>query len=218
MLACNEAVSPETVDLGYDYFPLNTGDLRVYEVTRIDHNLDQSSDTLRYQLKEVVGEKFSSGGEESFRLERFTRLDETEEWQEDSVWSARRNTFQAVVVENNVPIIKLSFPLEEDRRWDGNAMNSKEYDEFKMVNLDAAYTVNGVNFAPSLEMVKEEALDATQRVTDSFHKEYFARDIGMIYRIDIDRKYCSVEDCVEPGIIEFGLEVEYKLIEYQLLE
>ena len=55
-------------------------------------------------------------------------------------------------------------------------------------------------------------------MTDSFHKEYFARDIGMIYRLDIDRKYCPLEDCEDSGRIEFGLEVEYKLIEYQLVE
>lgn len=218
MLACNESLSPETIDLGYDYFPLQSGDLRIYNVTRIDHNLDRSSDTLYYQLKEVVGESFMSGGEESFRIERFTRLNDTEEWQSDSVWSARRNSYQAIVVENNIPVIKLSFPLEDDRRWDGNAMNSKEYDEFKLTNLDQPYSISDFVFSSTVELVKEEALDLTMRVTDDLHIEYFARNVGMIYRLDVDRKYCPVADCPEAGVIEFGLELEYKLIEYQLVE
>lgn len=216
-VSCNEALAPESASLGYEYFPINTGDVRIYDVLRIDHNVDFSIDTTRYQLKEVVGDTFVSGGEESYRIERFTRLNETEEWLLNSVWSTRINAYQAIVVENNVPIIKLSFPLEEDRRWDGNAMNTKTYDEFKMVNLGRPANIDDLVFSETVEMIKEEALDPTQTVTDNFHKEFFARDIGMIYRVDIDKTYCTGSPCAETKIA-FGLEIEYKLIEYQLFD
>ena len=215
LIGCHEALSPDPASLGYDYFPLNTGDIRIYNVLRIEHKTDLTSDTTRYQLKEVVGSTFTSGGEESYKLERYTRLTEADDWQAGEVWSARINNYQAVVVENNVPIIKLSFPLTEDRRWDGNAMNSLAYDEFKMINLGDPFIVETQHFVSSLEMVKEEALDPSESVTDSYHKEYFARGVGLIYRVDIDRKYCNEEPC-PPSKIDFGLELEYKLIDYQL--
>jgi hypothetical protein len=217
LTACNEMLSPDPTTLGYDYFPLSTGDTRIYDVTLIEHNVDLSSDTTYYQLKEVVGELFTAGGQDSYRIERFTRSNDTEGWQVDSVWIARRNTYQAIVVENNIPIIKLSFPVQEDRRWDGNAMNSREYDEFKMINTGKSFELAGAAYDRTVELVKEDALDPTQKVSDNLHKEIFAYGIGMIYRIDVDRKYCNFNDCPNTVIIEFGREVEYKLIDYQVV-
>ena len=120
------STAPEPVDLGYEYFPLNFGEIRVYEVQKIEHKVAQLSDTTYYQLKEVVGEAFKSGNEDVYPIERYVRENENLAWRLDSVWSARRNAYQAVVVENNISIIKLSFPLEEGRRWDGNAMNYRD--------------------------------------------------------------------------------------------
>ena len=213
--ACNELAEPDSAVLGYDFFPLNTGNTRIYEVTRIDHSVGGTSDTINYQLKEVVGDLFTSGGEVSYRLERFIRNSAEEEWQIDSVWSARMNTYQAVVVENNIPVIKLSFPVKEDRRWDGNAMNARDYDEFKMIDVGLPYQLEDKTFASTLKMVKEDA--ATGIVTDNIHIEFYARGVGLIHRIDIDRRYCDEVECPASGI-EFGLEIECKLIDYQLVE
>ena len=219
LISCNEAVSPDPVNLGLDYFPLRTGDVRIYNVVRIDYNIDLTKDSVQYQLMEVVADSFQSAGETSFRLERFTRLDETMEWQIDSVWTARINNYQAVVVENNVPIIKLSFPLEEDRRWDGNAMNSRVYDEFKMVKVGLPHFLDVRAFQETVELVKEDALDPTKTTTDDYRIEVFARGVGMIHRIDIFRDYCGVQNCPnDSSIITSGLELEYKLIDYQRVE
>lgn len=216
-VACNEALSPDPASLGYDYFPLNTGDTRIYDVERINYNNDLTSDTSYYQLMEVIGTTFSSAsGAESYRVERFVRESELEEWQIDSVWSARRNTYQAIVVENNVPIIKLSFPVEEDRRWNGNAMNTRDYDEFKMVDLGVSKSIAGTQYASTLELVKEDLL--AERFSDNYHKEIFASGVGMIYRIDIDRQYCDFNDCPDDIVILFGKAIEYKLIDYQVAE
>ena len=96
-------------------------------------------------------------------------------------------------------------------------MNARDYDEFKMVNLGKSFNLDDNTFDSTVELVKEEILPPVQSFTDNYHKEIFARGIGMIYRIDIDRQYCPPEQCM-PGQIEFGLEVEYKLKEYQQIE
>lgn len=218
IMACNEALEPNPAALGYEYFPLNSGDERVYEVTQIEHFIDLTSDTTIYQLREVVGESFTSGGEESYRIERYRRATETEGWQLDSVWSARVNTHQAVVVENNVPIIKLSFPVAENKRWDGNAMNTRLFDEFKMIEVGKDYELEGEKFSHSLTLIKEDLLDPCFLSSDNIHTEVYTNGIGLIHRIDIDRIYVSQDICADTGIIESGREVEYKLINHSLVE
>jgi hypothetical protein len=187
-------------------------------VERIDYNQDLTTDTTHYQLKELIGETFLSGGEESFRLERYTRENESAEWQIDSIWSARRNTYQAVVVENNIPIIKLSFPLEDERRWDGNAMNSREYDEFKLLNLAKPLTIGNNNYEETVELIKEDALDPTTCVTDRVYKEFYARGVGLVHRVDIERDYRFYNNCQTQPIIKLGKAIEYILIDFQPVE
>lgn len=199
--------------MGYDYFPLAVDDYRLYQVQEINYNVDGSIDTSNYQLMEIVTDESVSAGETSFRLDRYRRVLETDPWIIDSVWSARINTYQAIVVENNVPIIKLSFPVYEDRHWDGNAMNAREFDEFKMINVGSTYLVDDKEYPNSLEMFKEKKLDPIQITNDDYHLEVFSKNIGLIYKLDIDKIYCNPVDCIEPGVIEQGKVVEQKLLE-----
>ena len=204
MIGCNELLPPDPARLGYDYFPLAADDYRLYQVQEINYNVDGSIDTTNYQLKEIVTEELVIDDETSFRLDRYRRAVETDPWVIDSVWSARVNSYQAIVVENNVPIIKLSFPVMEDRRWDGNAMNAREFDEFKMINVGSTYFMGEKEYPSSLEMFEEELLDPIQITNDDYHLEVFSKNIGLIYKLDIDKKYCNPVDCTEPGIIEQG--------------
>lgn len=203
-------LAPEPERLGYEYFPLTVGEFRTYDVAVINYNLDGSTDTVIYQLKEVVADSSIVGDETSYRLDRFRRANQTEPWVIDSVWSARLNTYQAIVVEHNVPIIKLSFPLVEDKRWDGNAMNSIDFDEFKIKNLGMPYQTNGIDYPNTLQMFKEDLRDPRGITQDDYHVEVFSAGLGLIYRLDEDLKYCN--NC--PSFtIEQGTVYEQKLLE-----
>ena len=215
-IGCNELMAPEPERLGYDYFPLVIGEFRIYEVEIINYNLNGSIDTVVYQLKEIVADSSIIGEETSYHLDRYRRVDTLEPWVIDSVWSARLNTYQAIVVEHNIPIIKLSFPLAEDKRWDGNAMNTIEFDEFKIKNLGATYQINGINYANSLEMIKEEQIDPLKITSDDYQLEVFSSGIGLIFRQEIYKKYCS--NCPQEGKIEQGMVYEQKLLEIGRIE
>lgn len=206
-MGCNELLAPEPERLGYEYFPLTVGEVRTYDVEVINYNLDGSTDTVVYQLKEVVSDSTIIGEEISYRLDRYRRANDQESWLIDSVWSARLNSYQAIVVEHNVPIIKLSFPLSEDRRWDGNAMNALDFDEFKIKNLGMTFQSNGIVYANTLHMFKEDVIDSLQITSDDYHLEVFSEGIGLIFRHDINIKY------LEREIIEQGIVYKQKLSE-----
>ena len=212
VLGCNELLPPDSERLGYDYFPLAASDYRLYQVQEINYNLDGSIDTINYQLREIITDESVKGDETSFRLDRYRRTIEADPWVIDSVWSARINTYQAIVVENNVPIIKLSFPVKEDKSWDGNAMNAREFDEFEMINVGLTYQIDDKEYPNSLEMLKEFFQDPAQITKDDIQLEVYSKDIGLIYSLDIYKIYCSPIDCSEPSIDE-GKIVEQKLLE-----
>ena len=215
MVGCNELLPPEPERLGYAYFPLTVGDFRTYEVVVINYNLDGSTDTVSYQLQEVVSDSSIIGDETSFRLDRYRRESNLDTWVIDSVWSARVNSYQAIVVEHNIPIIKLSFPLTEDKRWDGNAMNAIDFDEFKIEDLGLSIQIDGVDYPNSLKMFKEDLRDPLGITRDDYHLEVFSAGMGLIYKVDENLKYCS--GC-PPFTIEQGLVYEQKLLEVGKIE
>ena len=209
----------EQPELGYDYFPLVEGNERIYEVERIDYKPDGDIDTTFYQLKEVTGASFESNGELNFRIERFIRPNQDAEWVIDAVWSARRNDYQAIVVEDNLPIIKMSFPVLEDKRWDGNAMNSLPEDEYKMNDLGAPYMIANYSFNNTIQVFAEDLLDPCKISADNYHVEVFAVGVGVIYKQDIEIKYVSSSGCnPTDSIIDFGFVVEQRLIDFLSIE
>ncbi|MEN8251852.1 MAG: hypothetical protein ABFS32_23225, partial [Bacteroidota bacterium] len=194
---------------GYDYFPYEVGQYRVYQTHVINYNIDGSVDSADYQIKEIVVDKGLVEDDTTFRLERYKRVNESDAWVKDSVWSARINTYTAIVVEHNVPIIKLSFPVEENRKWDGNAMNTRDYDEYKMINVNQSYQLEGDEFFQTLEVYRGDSLDPEKIVEDDYHVEVFSRGVGLIHKKDIKLQY----DYKHPGDTVEGIVFEQNLIE-----
>ena len=214
LLACQPRLAPEPQRLGYDYFPLAVGQYRIYQVEAVYYRLGGNIDTVSYQLKEEVTGRTVVGRDTVFTLLRSLRTTTADSWQPDSVWTARVNPYQAVVVENNRPLIKLSFPVADNRKWDGNALNGLDYDEFYWRNVGQEYDLDGQLYTSSAEMVKEDLIDPNQITADHYHVEIFSKGVGLIHRIDLDKKYCSPVDCSQPGIILEGQVVEQKLLEF----
>ena len=60
-------------------------------------------------------------------------------------------------------------------------------------------------------MFKEDQLDPLKITNDDYHVEVFSAGTGLIFKQDINKKYCS--NCQESGIILEGIVYEQKLVE-----
>ena len=122
---------------GSDYFPLKTGTFQVYQVSEIKYNSPQDSTVSSYQLKVSVLDSFTNlelGI--SYTILREKRADEQLPWSQDSIWTARKDDRSAIMVENNVPIVKLTFPLRDSVSWDANMLNGKDVEEYIMLDVE----------------------------------------------------------------------------------
>src|SRR5690349_21327957 len=112
--ACSKMADVQPNQLGYDYFPLETGQYLLYDLTDVTYSLSAPPVTAHYQVKETVKEVFTDlAGQESYRIERSIRSQITDPWELDSVWTARRTATNAIREENNVAFVKMVFPLRE---------------------------------------------------------------------------------------------------------
>ncbi len=214
LIGCQSAETIDPSRLGLEYFPLEEGKYRVYQVSAIEYFFNETPDTIEYQLMERNSEAFEDlSGNTSYRIERLKRNSENDDWKMDSVWVARKNVYTATQVEHNVPIIKLSFPVQEKKEWDANSLNDNEEDDFELRNVNKPFTINdSASFPKTVTVIQDSVTDNI--LFRNIKKEIFAKEIGLIYKETTLLNFCADVECVGQDIIETGLEYKQWIIEY----
>lgn len=213
--ACSsEKVDPDLSDLGHSYFPLEKGAFRVYQINSVEYLLSGQNISNDYQLKEIVADTFQNlEGGTGYKIERYLRDSGEDQWILDSVWTARSNATQAILTEGNIPVLKLVFPLRENKTWDANALNSKEEDEYEMKDLHLPFpSEDSVAFERTVTVIQEEITNNI--LFSEVRKEVYGDSIGLVFKEIVDVEYCADEDCLGQSIIESGIEFRQHLIEY----
>ncbi len=201
-------------ELGYTYFPLEVGNYKIYQINSVQHFFSSAPDTINYQLLEKTSEQFTDlSGNISFKVERFKRSNPNDDWQIDSVWVGRKDTYTATMVEHNIPIIKLSFPIEEKRTWDANSLNDKPEDLFELRNVNKKFQLNNdFIFDKTATVIQDSVTDNI--LFKNIKKEIFSDSIGLIYKEMTLLNFCADVECVGQDIIETGIEYKQWIIEY----
>lgn len=213
---------------GETYFFLREGKFREYDVYEIRYRAVDISDTLRYQLREEVRETFTnSSGDVSHLIHRLTREDENQEWELDSIWSARVVDQAAISVENNVPVVKIKFPPVVDRKWDANMLNAQPLDSFKVITFSPLQDEenNTIFRVPAIPGVGNTVTNAFTEVLvieqgnyqddgkgtldhpiseRDFRTEVYRDSTGLVFKQYNVVKMCTRNDCLGQGIIQSG--------------
>ena len=212
--ACERiTVEPDTARFGYDYYPLAHGQYRIYDVYRINYNFAAENDTLEYEVKEWISETYlNQEGDTTYVLQRLSRAGEEPYWALDSVYLIRRTSYQAIELNNNRPVVKLVFPVEEGKSWNSNQLNTIEAENFKMVEVHKPYQLNDTVFQSTLTVMQRNIQDTIVR--QDVRKEVYGLHLGPVYRVVRNLNYCSSPDCIGMGIVNSGVYEEMKLKEF----
>ena len=79
LISCNKSkeISPEI--LGYDYYPIELGQYRIYDVEEIQYKLS-GFDTTHYQLKETIFDSLVSIDQINYLIRRDRRNEAVDPW------------------------------------------------------------------------------------------------------------------------------------------
>ena len=235
IFACKK--TPDNYQLpeeGFEYYPLEIGKYHIYEVDSVIFD-PQSGGTLVRENKifikeEIIDTLRDNEDKLAYKIERFERASDTLPWQISSVFTAalHEENRQALRTEDNFRFIKMIFPVQNFKNWDGNV----HFDEqatiqvegetlqmfkawaYRMDNVGAPDTLGVFNFDETLNINQADSENAIE-LRIAFEK--YAKGIGLYYReLWILDTQC-IEDCV--GQIweekaEKGFILKQKLIEH----
>ncbi len=174
---------------GYSYFPLQVGHTLIYQVDSIVKNEFNLGviDTFRFQIKEVVESFFTDmEGRQTARLERYKRANPAEPWIIYKVWTANLLSNRAEKKEDNITYIKLVFPPRLNLRWNGNAYNELEEQDYVITSIHTPEVVNGLAFDSVLTVLQA---DEDNIVFKKYELEKYAAGAGLVYKEQFNGSY-----------------------------
>lgn len=216
--ACNDvSISPDKNSYGYDFYPLDSNNQLIYEVTEIsiDAPLD-SYDTLCYQLKEIVAAILDTGlTDTSYLIHRYYRTSDTLPWEMKDVWSLRLSENELVKNEENIQYLRLRFPLYETAEWNGNAYNTLDDEVYEVTNIDTTFSTENIELDSVLYVIQA---DDETLIDKTYAYEMYAKNVGLVkkYRMEIESQTTLDSGYIAPieNRITQGTIYEQVLISY----
>ncbi|MBY0427148.1 MAG: hypothetical protein K2Q22_16045 [Cytophagales bacterium] len=214
MVSCGPKEEVALAPTGLEYFPLKVGDTAVYQVARYDTAVNGNVIASNYFLKEVVQDTFVDAQYGiSYKVDRYkSPVSSTSSWVYDSTWYSYKNNFEAVRVENNVPYVKLSFPIKNNKEWDGNMKNVYGENMYKMINVDRKYQLGSLEFPKSLLVLQTPDTTYDRIVGQNKRLEVYAANVGLVFKQAV---YISINSSVsQSSPARSGVNYSQKLISY----
>lgn len=194
----------ETINMGYNYFPLITNSYSIYQVDSIawdDYNT--TVDTFHYQVKLIVDSQyFDNENRESYRWKKFVKND-TNTWVFNTNYTLTITNDRLESVQENVRYIKLIFPVVAGASWDYNSLNTDLASKTQYSDVDYQTKVLNQNYDSCATVTYQDELNLIQ---EFFYEEKYARNVGMIYSKHINKRKLST------GLQ--GYSVVYQLLEH----
>jgi hypothetical protein len=112
-------------DLSQDYYPLEVGSFRIYDVADTTYNNGKPT-VSRFQFREQVESDAVKDvtGQPAYQIIRSRRATATDPWKVDSVLVVSATPRRVLLQRNNRQTVELVFPVNEGRAWSMNAFNS----------------------------------------------------------------------------------------------
>ena len=192
------------------YYPLETGDYWIYQVTQENYSLTKVATKRVFQLQEKVGSSFTRNGQLFFQVEESTRKSEQADWQISAIRTVYKNLSEVVSQDNNVPLVNLTFPISVATTWNVNTYNARPDTLLRYQAIGQPFALSKRTVGQTISVVGSN--DSTLVNAEKYRRVY-APNVGLIYREDASLAYCqSSSDCIGKGIIASGTKQTWALI------
>ena len=202
MASCQtEDLTPGEIDSGKAYYPVEIGKFWIYQVDTTDYKFDGSIQKGTYFRKERISDSlYRQEGSLVYRLEVSKSLSQNGPWTISSIWNLRQDNDKIIKTEENIPYVKIRFPLKNEATWDGNVFNilqdSNSIFPFTVKDMGMTRTYRQEEIA-SLQILQK--LDSNCVNKSAFFEVYF-KNIGLGYMRNSFIEYSQEGDdpCSQP--------------------
>jgi hypothetical protein len=192
--ACKRETETLSLDLGYSYFPDDSGSYVIYRVdSMVFDDFNRTKRTSTKYLKEKIADEFIDNlGRIARRVERYYSDTLPSSWELYNVYYIVKTTKSAERVEDNLRYIKLIFPNNVNDKWLGNRyiispppyiIDSSNYRVqdwlYTIQDKDVSYNNSFRTFDSTLTVFH---IYDSSAINKTYSIEKYARNVGMVYK------------------------------------
>lgn len=220
--AC-KSTSPDPIT-PYDYFPLEIGRYRIFEVTEDVYSAGTAKPVHKtWQEKdEIIGMNEDANGTKVFLFSRSIRDTSKDSWKKIKEYTAQKYIEKVIVNLDNEVLMPLIFPYSPQARWDGYKYftlpkdDVREYSKHTYEDINQPLDVNGLYFDKTLKVSERNEDDLTKLRLGYKH---YAVGVGLITDEQTDYLYSQEGDWLDkPKEIASGVSRIKKIIEFGITE
>ena len=160
----------------YEYYPVSIGKSWTYQTDTIYYfdNLGMIEiDTISLQIRETLSDTFRTiDNRLVYRLLKEIKDNSTGSWNITNVYSLMHSTNQLIRTEENISLIDLVFPLDQNTSWDPTAL----------IDANTNYLVRG----KGIQLFKDWP---SAYIEDTYNATLFGKDRDVVVVRDVEARY-----------------------------
>jgi hypothetical protein len=211
MLACDKD-STEPIDV-YNYYPLTIGHYQVYNVTEEVYSSGQKDPVIKkWQEKDEVSRIASdSAGITTFVISRSSRNSSTDYWQKVKEFTIQRFPDKILTNMDNQTVVSLVFPVDTRTRWNGNAYNNLDKQDYYYESINEPAKFGEQSFPNVLTVIERKD---TSIINKYVGIKQYGLGVGLVSDDQTAFEFCQNDDCIGSGKIESGYHKSREIIEF----
>jgi hypothetical protein len=195
--------------IGREYYPVQVGNYWIYDISETTYTrqyLHAPADSITYQVRERVDTVYrDQTGALTYKVIRSRRSHAAAPWGQDSIVTINKSFSDLRYTRDNLKIVKLVFPVSENKKWNGNAYNisndlddrdkadndidDPQFNEYHYAQVGQPFTLGDTTYNPTVRVVQVFE-DWGSLVLNDSH-EVYALGVGMIYKRIIRLDFCN---------------------------
>ncbi|MCB0733779.1 MAG: hypothetical protein H6608_00990 [Flavobacteriales bacterium] len=176
-LSCREVEEPV---ISANYYPLAIGTTWIYQVdsTVYDDFLGDSTHFTMLRKEEVVS-SFVAGKDSvpTYLISIYTASSDSSPWIYQKSCSGYQTDHVAVRTNQNIPEVKMVFPVVNRKSWDGNQLNTQGKDTYRFINIGLIHQIEETIFHNTVRVEQENTQSAD---SEDIRWEIYAPEVGLI--------------------------------------
>lgn len=180
ILACEKNIVEPRINHSSKYAPLEIGMKWTYQMDSISYSgfIGDTPDTLRYLVRNEVKESFlDNQGKKAFLIEKMYKLGPSYDWQFSRQYSETKTDIELLRTEFDNTQVVLSFPLLNEKEWNGNQYNTGGEIDFYYESIHQTEMVGSFQYDSITTVMQEESINAIQNF---YLREKYAANVGLV--------------------------------------
>ncbi len=222
--SCKKQIDDFTSAPLSDYYPLQVGNYVTYQLdSTVFINFGQRDTVIKYQVQDRVDAQITDNtGRTAFRIIRFIRKNENQDWSPDNTFMAVQTENSIEFIENNLRFIKLKLPVTEGYSWKGNSYIDTYSFSSGVRYLDGwEYTYDSVNVPLTLGNVTVDSTIKVAQIDEflgedpqvpgaiygekNYSVEKYAKGIGLVFKEFIHWEYNGAQPGSNAFYVGYGV-------------